>query len=425
MTKKKVNSPPFRLTNNINNQILFENVYCNGFHSLKQLEIENLTLETIVVQLDSNLKDQIVFQIENENIKELDLVTANIATNTAAWATFAAPQDLSQFNQVFNYVNHTDNINLAPNQKLIFVIAFLPIVQDTCIFTEISGKVLFTFGKYTLNVDFNATACQSILAADELDIGLIFEDSLVGETYIKDITIRNQSAIDLYWRLNTLDLMFLKSNSLSTNPAVDDWLQFVDASSFITLDHDRLTPISPFSHYTFRVIFTPKDVGKFNYDLQIENTNDVRNIIQTKIHATMRTIKHRDTLVVTSGNLLDFGDCISGTWSMQQIVLNNISESPIEIHFIADGAELGFDIMVKPDQDMQFISSSVPAAGHLTSSSDTSLITRPGSPTTSHETFGSAEEYSSIHSYASTGRFIHILYNMYKLNLLLKQMVII
>lgn len=417
MTKKRPNSPPFRLTCN---QIVFENVYCNGFHALKQLEIENMTLETISVRLDSTLKNQIGFQIENENIKELDLVTANIATNTAAWTTFAAPQDLSQFNQVFNYVNHTDTINLPPNQKIIFVIAFLPTVQDTCTFTEITGSVLFTYGSYTLNVDFNATACQSILAADELDTGLNFEDSLVGETYIKDITIRNQSAIDLYWRLNTLDLMFLKSNSSSTTSLVDDWLQFVDASTFITLSHDHSNPILPFSHYTFRVIFTPKDVGKFHYDLQIENTNDVRNIIQTKIHATMRTMMHKDTLVVTSGNILDFGDCISGTWIVQQIVLKNISESPIEIHFIADGAELGFDIMVT---DMLSSTSSVPAVGHFTPSSDASF-TRPESPTTSHETFSSAEEYSSIHSYASAGKLIHVLFNIYILNVLSIQITI-
>ncbi|KAG2207015.1 hypothetical protein INT47_008484 [Mucor saturninus] len=397
MTKKRVHSPPFRLPSN---KIVFENVYCNGFHALKQFEIENLTPQTIVIGLDSTLKDQIAFQIENENIKDLDLITKNMATNTAAWATFSVATP--QFNQVFNYVNHTDTIHLPPNQKCIFVLAFLPLIQNTCTFTEITGSVLFTSNTYTLSADFYATACQSILAADELDSGLIFEDSLVGESYIKDITIRNQSAIDLHWRLNTLDLMFVKNKSLSVSNPVFDWLQFVDASSFITLDNDDLNPILPFSHYTFRVIFTPKDVGKFNYDLQIENTNDVRNIIQTKIHATMRTIMHKDTLVVTSGTMLDFGDCISGSWTTQHIVLKNISESSIDIHFVTDdNVELGFNIVAKPD--MQFLSSesSVLPDGHSTLSTDASF-TRPESPTTSHETVGSIEEYSSIHSFAST-----------------------
>ncbi|KAI8076939.1 hypothetical protein BDF21DRAFT_453118 [Thamnidium elegans] len=423
--KKKLFAPPFRITSN---EIVYKNVYYNGFHSLQQFKIENLTIETIVVKLDSTLKDQIGFQLENENIKDLDLSTENLATNTAAWTTFTAPQDLSQFNQLFNYVNHTDHLKLQPNQKLIFIIAFLPIILDLSTaanLIHIDGSVFFTCNDYTLDLDFHATVCQSILASDELDTGLMFEDSLVGETYIKDITIFNQSAINLYWRLNTLDLMFLKNkpnnnnsnnngttsySPNSTNTAIDTWLQFVDASTFMILNHNQPEPIAPFSHYTFRVIFTPKEVGKFNYDLQIENKNDVQNIIQTKIHATMRAFMHWDTLVVTSGNSLDFGDCISGAWNNQQIVLNNISESPIDIEFIADGAELGFDIMVKQDDhfstNRRFSNnfsikpwsnsskSSITATGHLSSSSDTS----PLSPTASHETLGSIEEYSSTKS---------------------------
>ncbi|KAG2232277.1 hypothetical protein INT48_001562 [Thamnidium elegans] len=350
--KKKLFAPPFRITSN---EIVYKNVYYNGFHSLQQFKIENLTIETIVVKLDSTLKDQIGFQLENENIKDLDLSTENLATNTAAWTTFTAPQDLSQFNQLFNYVNHTDHLKLQPNQKLIFIIAFLPIILDLSTaanLIHIDGSVFFTCNDYTLDLDFHATVCQSILASDELDTGLMFEDSLIE-----------------YTRFN-----------------------FVDASTFMILNHNQPEPIAPFSHYTFRVIFTPKEVGKFNYDLQIENKNDVQNIIQTKIHATMRAFMHWDTLVVTSGNSLDFGDCISGAWNNQQIVLNNISESPIDIEFIADGAELGFDIMPWSNSSK----SSITATGHLSSSSDTS----PLSPTASHETLGSIEEYSSTKSIA-------------------------
>lgn len=223
------------------------------------------------------------------------------------------------------------------------------------------------------------------------------------------------------FRLNTLNLMFLKNynNNSSTTTAsyspnstnstsIDTWLQFVDPSTFITLNHNQPDPIAPFSHYTFRVIFTPTEVGKFNYDLQIENRNDVQNIIHTKIHATMRAFMHTDTLVLTTGNSLDFGDCISGAWNNQQIVLNNISESPIDIQFIADGAELSFDVILKQEDDYASTSRrssirpwtthssrfGIASTGHLSPSSDT----RPLSPTTSHETFGSVEEYSTANS---------------------------
>lgn len=437
----------------INNKIIFKDVYYNGFHSLKQVEIINLTTESLVIQLHSTLGGQLNFQLVNENIKETAILLKDVATNTvaaasAAWTSSSSFDAAPQFNQVFNYVNYTDQICLAPNEKRSLVLAFLPALdqqhqQETpAVSQTIAGQVFFRTDGYTLDVDFEATVCQSILVADELDTGLIFEDSLVGETYIKDITIRNVSAIDLYWKLNTLDLMSIKNNShyksnssnssnsssnssvvssSSTSNSIDDWLQFVDASTFITLDHDNLAPIAPFSHYTFRVLFTPTEVGKFNYDLQIENCNDVENIIQTKIHATMRTLMPRDTLVVTSGNILDFGDCVSGSWNTQQIVLNNISECPIEIHFVACGnAELGFDVMVKPEKNfIGGISGDGSSKNPLVvpplsppSSQDEDLslaVIRPELPTTSHKTYGSIEEYSSTtNSYASTGMNKHI-----------------
>ncbi|OAD01211.1 hypothetical protein MUCCIDRAFT_165110 [Mucor lusitanicus CBS 277.49] len=387
-------------------KIKFDQVYDNGFHSLQQFEISNLTDRHLCVLLDAgDLKDQVIFQLHNENISE---ATTSVATNTAN-----TPQDFSQFNQVFNYVNHVHSIDLKPQQTQAFIIAFLPESRQppSFVFSTVSGRIRFASLDHTLDVDFHATVCQSVLAADELDTGLIFEDSIVGETYIKDVTIRNLSAIDLHWRLNTLDLNQQQQQYGSSD---DDWLQFVDACTFMTLGSFK--PIAPFSIYTFRVIFTPKEVGKFNYDLQIENINDVQNIIQTKIHATIQRFMHRDTLVVSSGNILDFGDCIAGHWSMQQIVLNNVSESAIEVHFSSEGgAELAFKVKAKPeDQDLECdISKSTPTLSTNTSimekqlplpqqsTTPDTLFTRPISP--SAKTHSSQEDYaSSINSYAST-----------------------
>ncbi|EPB92695.1 hypothetical protein HMPREF1544_00424 [Mucor circinelloides 1006PhL] len=393
------------------NEIKFNQVYDNGFHSLQQFEISNLTDENLCVQLDAgDLKNQVVFQLHNENInEEINFV----ATNTAN-----TPQDFSQFNQVFNYVNHIHSIDLKAQQTQQFIIAFLPETrqQPSFVYGIVSGIIRFASLDYTLNVDFYATVCQSVLAADELDTGLIFEDSIVGETYIKDITIRNLSAIDLHWRLNTLDLS-RQQQQQQYGSGDGDWLQFVDACTFMTLGSFK--PIAPFSMYTFRVVFTPKEVGKFNYDLQIENINDVQNITQTKIHATIQRFMHRDTLVVSSGNILDFGDCIAGNWSMQQMVLNNVSESSIEVHFSSEGgAELAFNVKANPeDQELECDISNTPVIStntsimekQLQSNTPDTLFTRPISP--SAKTYSSQEEYaSSINSYASTGTLFSLEY---------------
>lgn len=403
------------------NEIKFDKVYDNGFHSLQQLEITNLTNKNVQIQFDSgSLKQEVIFQLCNENINE---TTTTFATNTAN-----TPQDFSQFNQVFNYVNHVNSMNLKPKQTRPFVIAFLPEIkqqqqqqqqqQQSFLYDNISGIIQFTAMDYTLNIDFHATVCQSVLAADELDTGLIFEDSIVGETYIKDVTIRNLSAIDLHWRLNTLDLNRQQQQHSNGD---DDWLQFVDACTFMTLG--SLNPIAPFSVYTFRVIFTPKEVGKFNYDLQIENINDVQNIIQTKIHATTQRFMHKETLVVSSGNILDFGDCVAGIWSVQQIVLNNVSESSIEIHFNAEGgADMVFNVKAKlEEQEYEYDTTTTSNTATIStntsimekqlpvlqqSSTPDDLFTRPHSPSTSYKTYSSQEDYaSSTNSYSSSGKF--------------------
>lgn len=400
------------------NEIKFEKVYDNGFHSLQQLEISNLTSQNIQVQFYSGaLKEQVIFQLCNENINET--TTSVFATNTAN-----TPQDFSQFNQVFNYVNHVNSINLKPKQTLPFVIAFLPETkqqqqqQQSFLYDNIYEIIQLSTMDYTLNIDFHATVCRSVLVADELDTGIVFEDSIVGKTYIKDVTIRNLSAIDLFCRLNTSDL---NRQQPQHGNGDDDWLQFVDACTFMTLG--SLKPIAPFSVYTFRVIFTPKEVGKFDYDLQIENINDVQNIIQTKIHAATQRFMHRETLVVSSGNILDFGDCIAGIWSVQQVVLNNVSESSIEVHFNAEGgADMTFNVKAKlEEQDDECDTATT--SNTATTSANTSIIekqspapqqsptpddilTRPISPSISFKTYSSQEGYaSSANSYASAGTF--------------------
>ncbi|KAI8887461.1 hypothetical protein K501DRAFT_330502 [Backusella circina FSU 941] len=379
--EKTAMSPMFELSG-IHGRITLDNVYLNGLHALKRLDIRNLSDQSILVKMRSNLRNQIAFQLDNENISNLP--DANMykasTTNTVAWSCERLSQEYP-FNQLFNYVNYIDEIKLEPGQSRSFILAFLPEtfcpddtdtkddddddgfdvslaneVESFSIF-NVTGSLFFfgyyekrnfdldasldeskdvlstsSLADYQVSVKFRASVCQSMLWTDVAETGLNFDDCVLGETYYKDFTIQNRSEIELYWLLNTVDL---------SNLDKVDWIQFIDIESGSDLEKG---PIEFYGTRHIRIIFTPKEVGEFNYDLQLENVNDPRNVIQTKIHATVRSVLRKETLIVSSGNILDFGDCISGSWAVQQIVLNNVSESPVEVRFLPEGADVIFDI---------------------------------------------------------------------------------
>ncbi|KAG0164422.1 hypothetical protein DFQ28_010304 [Apophysomyces sp. BC1034] len=379
---RHANTPLFELAN-IHGRITLDSVYRNGLHALRRLEIRNLSDQYILVKMRSNLRNQIAFQLKNENVADLSEDDLHkISTNTVAWSQAELSDDY-HFNQLFNYVNHIDQLDLEPYQARTFILAFLPdrnyigaetrdeetegnagdanfdmhdtesnlynnvnITGSLFFFgyagrreeskvkldSQQDGLVTSTLADYQLSVKFRASVCQSVLWTDVTETGLNFDDCMLGEVYHKDFTIQNKSEIDLYWLLNTVDLSNLNR---------EDWLQFTDPETNEVLDN---RPIPGYSHRRIRLTFMPKEVGEFNYDLQVENANDARNVVQTKIHATVRSITHKESLIVSSGNVIDFGDCISGQWTKQQVVLNNVSESPVEVRFMPEGADVIFDI---------------------------------------------------------------------------------
>ncbi|KAG2222140.1 hypothetical protein INT45_007576 [Circinella minor] len=402
--------PLFELVN-VHNRITLDNVYQNGLHALKRLEIRNLTDQRILVKMRSNLRNQIAFQLDNENLHNLpvNVIDTITTTNTVEWARNDASNEF-HFNQLFNYVNHIDYLELAPQESRPFILAFLPETNrrtkediltrgnndddnDDVNDSSEAGRrfslhdlaaeegnmyetfnvtgSLFFFGYYVddesastttttttttqqqqqeqettsastatstpalyqLSVKFRASVCQSVMWTDVAETGVNFDDCMLGEECYRDFTIQNNSEVELHWLVNTVDLSNLNR---------EGWLQFSDAETGKKLlDYE---PIPGHSHRRVRLTFMPKEVGEFNYDLQIENANDARNVVQTKVHASVRSILRQESLIISSGNVIDFGDCISGTWTMRQIVLNNVGESPVEVRFIPETADVVFDI---------------------------------------------------------------------------------
>ncbi|KAJ3416131.1 hypothetical protein HDV05_003100 [Chytridiales sp. JEL 0842] len=183
-----------------------------------------------------------------------------------------------------------------------------------------------------MSLKFRARVCRSVLWTDIGETGIIFEDCVVGEIYFKDISIWNRSEIELHWLINAVDLSNRQNNS---------WLEFTD---YDTGEPLTPTPLPAFSQRRIRVTFKPKDIGEFNYDLQLENLNDSANTVQVLIHAVVTENHREESLVVSCGNLMDFGDCISGTWHKQRMVLRNVSDGTIDVSFHPENAPIVFQL---------------------------------------------------------------------------------
>ncbi|KAJ3043675.1 hypothetical protein HDV00_004448 [Rhizophlyctis rosea] len=365
--------------------------------------------------------------------------TSQITTNTVEAATigvFGAESNAlhgHQFNQLFNYVNHIDEVRIEPGQSQKVILAFLPDVHgrgrktgtsesdgsrrdeavdggafmplsadEECYdFVELNGQLFFFAYKtgfkagvveprqdesgseeagsrrnetekvsllaaapgenehtvastngvdgphppsessgqsvsaapdYQMTVKFRSRVCRSVLWTDIGETGIIFDDCVVGETYYKDFTVWNRSEIDLFWVLNTVDL---------SNRQDSSWLKFTDQDTGEALDG---SPIPAYSHRRIRITFRPREVGEVNYDLQLENANDSANTVQALIHAVVRSVAREEALVVSSGNVIDFGDCCAGIWAKQRLVLRNVSEQALEISFSADDPSVVFQL---------------------------------------------------------------------------------
>ncbi|KND01233.1 uncharacterized protein SPPG_04324 [Spizellomyces punctatus DAOM BR117] len=468
---------------NMSNKLVLDSVYLNGLHALRRFELRNISSSYLTVKLRSTLGSQIAFQLTNENLPDRDRRPESrrlsqpdpsstslsssvesglsdldpffnyqtspepdtpseasadtpipITTNTVAAAAigvFGTEQNAlhgHQFNQLFNYVNHIDELCIAPGEATKVILAFLPEApgrgrrsgdrddaggdksakieglageDETYDFFEVNGLLFFfayridgkfpeqrngtldvtasvapilqewdtkgpkigtdgdrssgieswkvkggsALGRdedeiltpntqsppdYQVTVKFRSRVCRSVLWTDIGDTGLMFDDCVVGGTYFKDFTVWNRSEIDLYWILNTVDLSNRQDNT---------WLKLSDYDTGEPLDGK---PIPSYSPRRIRITFRPREVGEFNYDLQLENANDSGNTVQATIHAVVRSALREESLVVSSGTVLDFGDCSSGQWAKQRLVLRNISEIPLEIGFSADTAGVVF-----------------------------------------------------------------------------------
>ncbi|KAG0364530.1 hypothetical protein BGZ54_007414, partial [Gamsiella multidivaricata] len=216
---------------------------------------------------------------------------------------------------------------------------------------------------YQLTVKFRSTVCRSVLYSNIGETGINFEDCVANQEFVKDFTIWNRSEIPLYWQLNVVDV---------GNTVRKDWLKFVDyedsfggnpmeegvdrADDQGQAHHSktiRSKPIPSYGYRRIRVIFRPVENGDYLFDLLLENLNDASNIEEASIHATVRAVSRgEDTLVISTGSTMDFGDCCAGTWTRLPMTFSNSGLTPTEIHLKVEGAEVVFDIQTEAGTEL-------------------------------------------------------------------------
>ncbi|KAG0014000.1 hypothetical protein BGZ81_000714, partial [Podila clonocystis] len=224
--------------------------------------------------------------------------------------------------------------------------------------TSISGSSAPHKADYQHTVKFRSTVCRSVLYSNIGETGINFEDCVANQTYVKDFTIWNRSEIPLYWQLHAVDV---------GNESREEWLKFVDYEDSFGDDVEegvdyvdeqgqvhvsktmRSKPIPSYGYRRIRVIFVPRENGDFLFDMLLENLNDATNIEEATIHAAVRAVSRgQDTLLISAGSNLDFGDCCAGMWTRLPMTFTNTGTVPTEIHLKVEGAEVVFDIQTEP-----------------------------------------------------------------------------
>ncbi|KAI8840409.1 hypothetical protein BJ741DRAFT_706290 [Chytriomyces cf. hyalinus JEL632] len=110
--------------------ITLDAVYLNGLHALRWIHVRNPSIHRVSVRIKSNLGAQIAFQLSNENLRpplfSPFCQTLSPDASTEQTLDHSEGTHHHQFNQLFNYVNYIDSIDLDPGQVTRLVLAFLP-----------------------------------------------------------------------------------------------------------------------------------------------------------------------------------------------------------------------------------------------------------------------------------------------------------
>lgn len=90
-------------------RLQFDQVYLNGVHVMRKFKVQNISNTPVKIKLRTNLGKQINFQLSNENL-----------------ADDGAVVDAENVNQLFNYINYVDEVDIPRGQAQDIIVLFMP-----------------------------------------------------------------------------------------------------------------------------------------------------------------------------------------------------------------------------------------------------------------------------------------------------------
>ncbi|PWN20787.1 hypothetical protein BCV69DRAFT_283005 [Microstroma glucosiphilum] len=171
-----------------------------------------------------------------------------------------------------------------------------------------------------------------------------FGDVIAGTTVATDLHVLNQSAIDCFWQ-GRVDC----GDDPDVSPAVS--LTQTDSSEAVKLvsacsDEVPYQPniLLPRTSAKLQLHLRPEQAGQDMEELIVfTNLHNTSNSIRLLIRANVLSAGRDTSLVVDSGETLDFGDCCGGQWARQLLVLRNTTNHSLDVALSAQkGHEVRF-----------------------------------------------------------------------------------
>ncbi|WVR07348.1 hypothetical protein IAU60_004389 [Kwoniella sp. DSM 27419] len=211
-----------------------------------------------------------------------------------------------------------------------------------------------TMSHQIINLPFFATVCRSRFTAAPIDPaqGLVTGsqvssgellidfggDSVVGNRYHRDILLVNRSEIELIWKTTVVSSPFKDSVWFE--------LRDLDSENVFGVDHSsQPVPLPALSSRHLRLELRAKaPVQDFDFTFLISNANQSGNVVTCRAVGSALAGAADESLILLSGNNVDFGKILDGVWARQMITCKNNGDKPIDVKFTATK---GYDVVFR------------------------------------------------------------------------------